>query len=281
MAYLDDDGDDERQPTWRDYIPSAQAFLVVFGLLGATLHALPVRVGAGLNQNLPIFDAVEIAWLALIPLAALLPGISKLTVGGVSLEMKEEARESKEELEETIEDYANLTQNWSTASVLYIDMMSKASDDNEQAKLLAHYIRDRMGEAKAYLSEEPSDDVRIALWMYESETKRLVFFFSNERPPTKQSYELGEGMIGQAFWERRRFNEPDVRNVPSYLNTRGGDDPPYRAVLCVPVFIGDDPIGILTADKKSDELFNVAADDIAKGLASQCALAIDQFRKAS
>jgi hypothetical protein len=90
-----------------------------------------------------------------------------------------------------------------------------------------------MGEAKTYLSDEPTDEVRIALWMYEPDSKSLEFFFSNERPPIKQSYSVGEGMIGQAFLERRRFNEPDVRNVPAYVSTRKGEDPdrvPARGV---------------------------------------------------
>lgn len=215
----------------------------------------------------------------MVAVAVLLPGISKLTLGSVSLEMREEARESKEELQEAIEDYANLVQNWSTSAVLYIDMLSRATDDDERAMLLSHYLRDRMGEARNYLSEDPADDVHIALWMYDPSTRNLEFFFSNERPPTKQTYALGEGMLGEAFWERRRFNEADVRNVPSYLDTREGG-PPYRAVLCAPVFVGDEAIGMLTADKKSAGVFSTAADDISKGLASQCALAIDQFRKA-
>jgi putative methionine-R-sulfoxide reductase with GAF domain len=107
-------------------------------------------------------------------------------------------------------------------------------------------------------------------------------FFQQRAAAERRSYAIGEGMIGEAFWERRRFNEPDVRSVPAYINTRGGEDPPYRAVLCIPVFMWNEPepIGIITADKKSDELSSIAADDIAKGLASQCALAIDQFRKA-
>jgi hypothetical protein len=36
---------------------------------------------------------------------------------------------------------------------------------------------------------------------------------------------------------------------------------------------------MLTVDKRSAVLFSVAAEDVAKGLASQCALAVDQFRK--
>ncbi len=248
------------------------------GLLGAIFHAFPIHSTLK-HENWPVLDAVDIGWLALIGAAVLLPGISKLTLGGVSVELREEARESAEELQSAIEEYANLVQNWSASSVLYIDMLAQAGSDDERAMLLAHYLRDRMGEAKNYLSENPDDGVRIGLWMYDPSTKMLEFFFSNEGVPTKQSYAVGEGMIGEAFMERRPFNEADVRNVPSYLDTRNGTDPPYRAVLCTPIFFGDEQIGMLTVDKRSAVLFSTAADDIARGLAAQCALAIDQFRK--
>ncbi|HEY2476864.1 MAG TPA: GAF domain-containing protein [Candidatus Cybelea sp.] len=276
MGYLDDN--DWRQPSWREYIPSAQVFLVIVGLLGAALHAFPIKVDANLDQDWPILDVPEIAWLALIPLAALLPGISKLTVSGFSVELKEEVRESQEEFEEALGDYANLAQNWSTSAVLYIKMLSEATNDQQRADLLVDYLQDRMGEAKEFLSAEPSDDVRIMLWI-EDLSGGLDFYFSNERPPKKEHYESGEGMLGRAFRERRRYNVSDVRSVPSYEDTRDGEPPPYRAVLCMPVFIGDEPIGMLTADKKSATLFSAASEDVAKGLASQCALAIDQFRK--
>jgi GAF domain-containing protein len=157
-------------------------------------------------------------------------------------------------------------------------MMTEVKNDQQRADLLVDYLQDRMGEAKEFLSAEPSDDVRIMLWIADL-SGGLDFYFSNERPPKKEHYEPGEGMLGRAFRERRRYNVSDVRSVPSYEDTREGDPPPYRAVLCMPVFIGDESIGMLTADKKSATLFSAASEDIAKGLASQCALAIDQFRK--
>ncbi len=275
-SYWVSDGTDEER--WRTYLPIAQIVLALAGLLGAVFHAFPIHSTIK-HEDWPVLDAVDIAWLGLIAVAVLLPGITKLTLGGVSLELREEARESAEELQSAIAEYANLVQNWSVSAMLYIDMLGKAADDDERAVLLAHYLRDRMGEAKNYMSEDPDDDVRIALWMYDPGTKMLEFFFSNEGPPTRQSYAVGEGMIGEAFMERRRFNEADVRNVPSYLDTRKGAAPPYRAVLCTPVFVGDEPIGMLTVDKRTAEIFSAAADDIARGLAAQCALAVDQFRK--
>lgn len=277
-AYSYDVAGQKEPDDWRRYLPAAQVILVVYALYGLVFHAFPLRAATGLKEDWPVLDLIDIGWLAMIAIAALLPGISTITLGGLSLQMREEARESKDELTAAIQDYANLVQNWSTSAVLYIAMLGKAKDDTARATLLEHYLRDRMGEARNYLSEDPSDDVRIALWMYDPDTNTLEFFFSNEQPPGKQAYAVGEGMIGEAFAERRAFNEADVRTLPSYLNTRDGD-PPYRAVICTPVFIGFEPVGMLTADKKSAVLFGTAAEDIAKGLASQCALAIDQFRK--
>jgi hypothetical protein len=144
--------DPDDQDKWRNYLPLAQWVIGIGGVVGAVLHAFPIHEGAKLKQDWPVFDAVDIGWLAMIAVAVLLPGISKLTLGGVSVEMREQARESKEELEEAIEDYANLVQDWSTAAVLYIDMIGKATNDDERAMLLSNYLRDRMGEAKTYLS---------------------------------------------------------------------------------------------------------------------------------
>lgn len=259
------------------YLTAGQILLAILGLVGAALHAFPIRIYPDDKENWPILDAVTIGWLALVIVSILLPNIGEITLGGASVKLRE-VKESADELVESLEDFANLVQNWSTSVAIYIDLLDKAESDRERELLLERYLRDRMGEAREFLSDDPDVDVRIAVWIFNPDTRRVEFLFSNELEPTQASYDPGEGMIGQAFLERRRFNESDVRSVPSYKRTRGGD-PPYRAVLCVPVTFGDAIIGMLTADKNDATLFSVAADDIAKGLASQCALAIDQFRR--
>lgn len=263
------------------YITAAQVSLAAIGVAGALLHAFPLHADPAIHQNWPIVDAIDIGWLALAVIGVLLPEISEITLGGASVklrEVKEDAEQSEQELVAVTEELANLAQNWSTSAMLYIDLLDNAETDEQREMLLRHYIRDRMGEAAEFLSDDPDDEVRIMLWIYDPDSKRLEFYFSSDEPPIQQAYEQGEGLIGQAFLERRRFNEPDVRKCKAYKKSRNGD-PPYRAVLCVPVSIGDEVIGMLTADKKEAEIFSTAADDLAKGLASQCALAIDQFRR--
>ena len=84
-------------------------------------------------------------------------------------------------------------------------------------------------------------------------------------------------MIGKAFVENRRFNEADVRTVPSYEPSRDGSDPPYRAVLCEPVHWGDTPIGMITVDRSTVGYFDYLSQQVAQGLAAQCALAVKAF----
>ncbi len=263
---------------WRRHIWIAQLILAVAGLAGAALHAAPLRLSPA-SQNWPILDAVDLGWLALVVVAVLLPGLSKFTFGGVSVEMQE-VKQSADQLVDVISDYANLVQNWSTSAVLYTDLIARASNDAELAELMSNYIRDRMGEARDFLSADPKDNVRVALWIFDPERASLEFRLSVPTfKPTQSAYALREGMIGQAFVEQRRFMEADVTTAPCYKSTRGGrQKPPYRAVWCGPVSRGQERIGMLTIDKKTAALFSAAADDIAKGLAAQCALAIDQYR---
>ncbi len=251
--------------------------LAIAGVGGAILHAAPLR-WLTTKENWPALDAVDLGWVALIAVAALLPWISKLTFAGVSVEIRE-AKESADELVDVISDYANLVQNWSSSLAIYVDAIGQTSDETVLAERLRNYIRDRMGEALDFLSDDPKDKVRIGLWIFIPDKDLLEFRFGVPNfTPTKATYAIREGMIGQAFDEQRRFMESDVRRAPNYINTRGRKKPPYRAVWCGPVSLGQEKIGMLTLDKKSATLFSHDAEEVARGLAAQCALAIDQYR---
>jgi GAF domain-containing protein len=105
-------------------------------------------------------------------------------------------------------------------------------------------------------------------------TDDIVFALGFRLTPKVQRYKPGEGMIGKSFTENRHFNEADVRNVPSYKPSREDNDPPYKAVLCEPVRWNDEPIGIITVDRSEAGFFDYVAEQVAQGLASQCALAV-------
>jgi len=262
------------RPVWRA-IGKAVFFFFQIALLALAAaivyyHAFPIDLHAR-HTDYPVLDAVTLGALGIMIVAVLLPRISEITMGGASVKLKE-AEESAEDYSEVAEDLANLAQNWSTSMGILSQQLQDLTNQSEKDRLLSQYFRDRMGEAQAYLTDDPDDEARIALWMYDQPSNSLKFVYALDFTPTKTVWNMGEGMIGKAFEEGRPFNEPDVRTVPCYQATRKGA-PPYRAVLVYPVFLGSRKLGALTVDKREAELFDPIAVEVAKGLSAQCAMA--------
>lgn len=240
----------------------AQIVIGSSAIAGAYYHAFPIHHDAQ-HENYPVVDAVTIGWIGLLVLAFVLPRITEVSLGGTSLKLRE-VKESSKDIVASLAAVANLAQSWSTSAALYLGHMTKASTGLERDRLFADYLRDCMGDARGFLSEDPDDDVRIALWLYNPTTQTIEFFCSNEFEPSQRSYASGEGLIGGAFRDRRLYNVDDVRTVPAYKSTHKGD-PPYRAILCCPVILGESIIGMITADKRKVMFFSDLAEEIAKG----------------
>jgi GAF domain-containing protein len=253
-------------------VAAGQVFLAAIGLFGAYFHAFP-KVVKDATQNYPVLDITTIAWIGLIVLAALLPKIQEVAFGALSIKLKD-ATESAEVLRDVSGDLANLVQNWSRSQVIYLSLLSGESSEVARSETTTRFLRDRMGEARQFLGDSQDSNVRIALWIFNDDANELQFIYSPHFTPTKKSYRPGEGFLGQAFLEGRTFSEPDVRLVPSYLRTRA-TDPPYRAVICIPLKIEEQKIGILTVDKPEAVGFSSIAEEIAAGLASQCCIALE------
>ena len=261
--------------TW--VMPVIQIFLIVAGLAGLAFHAFPVRTNQ-YYDNWPLFDLTALAWLVPIVVAMLLPNISEVTWGPLSLKVRE-LKSASEVYEVSLDNLANLVQNWSTSAAMYVAKMGQREEDLLEAKdaIYADYVRDRMGEAYEMVATKPSQILRLGLWLYDPLTDDIVFALGFRLTPKVQRYKPGEGMIGKSFTENRHFNEADVRNVPSYKPNREDDDPPYKAVLCEPVRWNDEPIGIITVDRSEAGFFDYVAEQVAQGLASQCALAVKVY----
>lgn len=256
-----------------------QALIFVASIALLVSHTFPTERGAK-DVDRPIIDATTLGLLGALILAALLPRLNEITIGGTTLKFKE-AEESAKEFEDLTSQLANLVQNWSTSIAIYLALMDRPPTLDDANRILLDYLRDRMNEAQLFLSDEDDDVARIAIWLFNAENQQLQFFYSTGFMPKKISYHVGEGLLGKAFEERRRFIEADVLESLAYLNVRGGEDPPYRAVICRPIEYGDERLGILTADKKEVGLFNETADEITKGLAAQCAIAIAIWQRVS
>jgi GAF domain-containing protein len=287
------DQDDEPAPSNdSEYGPSAlhptvslvaQIVLVTLGVAGAVAHAF---FDEHFSRHLDL-DLVTVAWLGVALVGLLLPSVASVEFGDVKVKLWK-LRKGAADIEQTLTDAANLAQNWSTSAAIYLNMMQQQPSEllQEREAIVSNYLRDRMGEAMGFLGDVPGEKIRIVVWLYDPEEKVLRYsgIAVGGAPPTKDEYAPGEGMIGQAFvenfYERRTFNEADARVVPSYKNTREGSEPPYKAVLCIPIRWSNEPIAMLTVDKASSTYFSQIAEDIARGLASQCAIAITQYTRA-
>jgi hypothetical protein len=131
--------------TW--VMPVIQVFLIVAGLAGLAFHAFPVRTNQ-YYDNWPLFDLTALAWLVPIVVAMLLPNISEVTWGPLSLKVRE-LKSASEVYEVLLDNLANLVQNWSTSAAMYIAKMGQREENLLEAKdaIYADYVRDRMGEA--------------------------------------------------------------------------------------------------------------------------------------
>jgi len=271
-----------RPPAWTSRAERLfQIGLAMVGLIGAVARTFaPVRAK---DAAWPVLDATTLAWLGLIVVAYLLPRISEITLGDTSLKLREKADEATSGLEKTIDALADLLQNWANSTLIYMHLLADA-DSDRASLLLMNYLRDRMGEARKWLSDDPSANVRISLWLFNKETDRLEFVFSNEIDDVatlEATFRPGEGLMGQAFLERRRWNEPDARQIPGFKSVRPSGTECYDAIMCVPVVNNptDSPLGMLNVDKCGDA-FSETAESIAVALGAQCAFAFDQYWKA-
>jgi len=253
-----------------------QALLFLSGLVGAYFHAFPLAVHAE-HENVPALDLITIAWLGLSVVAVIFPRVTEVAFGDVTVKLRE-ATESVDAYRDVSADLANLVQNWSTSSLLYLALLSSNDESETRDLITQNYLRDRMGEARQFLGDSSTSLVRVALWIYDADVDELRFEYSPQFKPTQMTYQLGEGFIGQAFLEGRVFSEPDVRLVPSYKSTRDGD-PPYRAVICVPIRIAEERIGMLTIDKTEATPFSETAEEVSKALAAQCGYALELRRQ--
>jgi putative methionine-R-sulfoxide reductase with GAF domain len=254
-----------------------QLGLIVIGILGIRYHAYPIYLGAR-HEDFPIFDLTTLAWLIPIAFAILLPSVSEITWGNFSLKLRE-LREASDEYEKSLDNLANLVQNWSTSAAMYVADMRQSQSNlwEPKDKIYADYVGSRMGEAYEMLATKPGEKLRLGLWLYDPVRDEIIFVSGFGLKPKVDAYKPGEGMIGKSFTENRHFNEADVRKVHSYKSSREGEEPPYRAVLCEPVRWDHKPIGMITVDRSTEGFFDYLSEQIAQGLASQCALAVKVY----
>jgi hypothetical protein len=258
------------------------ALFALYGLLQHTGQMLTWR---------PVADTSTIAFVALLLWSFMPDLMTGTSIGGLPVPSFKQAlveaqgridvaTASMADYTEIIADLSNLITSWTESNVILDVLLTQSRDDAEAKMHLFNFLRDRMGEAREWVGDTPGSDVRLALWVYNPTTRRLGFFFSNEivDDRTKQAtFEPGEGMMGQAFLERRTWDERDVSKIPAFRKTRGKAE--EFATLCEPIgpAVVPQPLGMLTIDKPEKTYFSRTAHDLARALAAISYMAITLY----
>jgi transcriptional regulator with GAF, ATPase, and Fis domain len=96
----------------------------------------------------------------------------------------------------------------------------------------------------------------------------LFFMFSNDiRDERTKSFRFSPsaGLMGQAFVENRIYNIEDAPSSSFYVSIRDADID-YHGLLLVPVRALDQPVGMLSIDRRQSATFGEDAERIATGL---------------
>jgi hypothetical protein len=217
--------------------------------------------------------------VGLIVLAFLLPKIKSVKIGGTEIEIQEAIKE----VEKSTDLIGELMQNWMHALGIAIAEFDEERSRAGREQVLLRFVRDRLGEAKAFTADSDESDVRLAVWLFDRDRKLLRFYFSNEiadTPTMTKIFMPGEGMLGQAFREQRTWNESRATHLPSYTVIRADQHAGYGAVLVTPISLHMLRIGMLSADKSKDVAFTPLAQNVLEALARMFAIVIASYQRA-
>lgn len=94
----------------------------------------------------------------------------------------------------------------------------------------------------------------------------------------KRAIKIDESIAGQAIAENRPVIVPDVQLEPDYIGHDLAREQGLRSMICVPLSIGDKPVGVLSC--YTGEIHNFPPDEVKalETLATQAALAIQNAK---
>lgn len=224
---------------------------IVLGLLAANVFS----IGA-----LKI-DQLSLTLIGLLLAIFFLPIVENIEIPGVKLKTRavEKARESIADYKEAVSDLTKLLASWTYSSAHLTYRLREAASSDRCKLILANYFRDRLAELQRWLNTtEEAVGCRISVWLFDQAKGKLVFYFSNEikDPATREkTFAVGEGMLGQAFDEERKWNEPHATLSPSH-EVLDGRAPSYQGILLVPIRFFRDTLGMIRIDRQDGARFS-------------------------
>ncbi|HXM07866.1 MAG TPA: GAF domain-containing protein, partial [Candidatus Acidoferrum sp.] len=172
------------------------------------------------------------------------------------------------DLEHALGEATELIADWlGTVAWLNTYLQRRDVDDDTALRSVFRYCLERMEDAKEWMGDA-DEPIRISLWWLDQIDGDLFFMFSNDiRDDRTKSFRFSpsSGLMGQAFVENRIYNIEDAPSSSFYVSIRDADID-YHGLLLVPVRALDQPVGMLSIDRRRSATFGEDAERIATGL---------------
>ncbi len=247
--------------------------IVALGLLFAYLHAFPIRQKAG--ETYPVIDSTVFWSIVCILVAFLLPKVTHLTIFGAEIDLQEAVGDLADNVQKT----SDLFERFMSRLGIVLGRMAAEADQDARDEMLVEFIADRLADAKVYVLESASVELRLSVWL--TDGFDLMFYVSNEISDAAtigKTFGPNEGILGRAFAEQKTWNVGDAAKSPAYTVVRHDVPPRYGAILVAPISLPNTPLGVLSVDKNKNDPFSLGAQRVLEGLASTLAIAINARR---
>ncbi len=264
-------------PKQSTLVEIASVIISMVAAEGAIARALAVPASAT-TPWMPNLDGITLTWLGVGAIGLLVPLLSEVTVGSLTIKIKQTA-------ESIIDETNEVVSAWTSALSQYLEDAQSISTAgrSEWQERLEQFVLWRLSEASEWAGT-PADDIRLAVLLAEEGTKKLYFTytfgFADHVPKTPIGFL--NSVAGAAFTENLIRSEIEPSRLPSRMfeilgtGTRVG-----KSLLAVPINFGDRQLGVFSIARARSEYFDDKAIAVMKTLAQVLGMAIGEAERIS
>ena len=271
-------------PTDPNQSPLVQiASVIIAGVaaIGAVTRALAVPAST-VTPWVPNLDGITLTWLGVAAVGLLVPLLSEVTVGSLTIKIKQVA-------EQIIDETNAVVRAWTLALGQYLEdaQAVRSAEKSRWPDRLEQFVLWRLSEASEWMgttSDNISGNIKLAVLLAEEGKNELYFTytfgFADHVPKTPIGFL--NGVAGVAFTENLVRSEIEPSRFPARMfiilgtGTRVG-----KSLLAVPINFGDRQLGILSVDRARLEYYDDKAIDVMRTLAQVLGIAIGEAERIS
>jgi GAF domain len=249
----------------------ASITIAAVGVFGALLHAFLVQPDSS-RHYLPSFDMITLWWVVIFLVGITLPIVSEIRFRDIGVTLAK--------VEKITMRTADVLQTWMfTTRDLICRLENPQVTLADASAEIQQFMQLRSYEALEFIGQD-GEKRRLSVWIYNGQTDRLEFFFSNEirdELTTSHTFRPGDGVIGTVFRNDECWNERDAPSLPVWVAIRR-KRPQYRGLFCRPIRFGEFRLGVLSVDRQRAERFERDDEDVLAAFAEMLAIVLGNKR---